>query len=161
MTNNRIVLAGGCFWGLEKLLMEYKGVIATEVGYTGGKLKDPSYADVCTGHSGHAEAVSVEYESSLDLGELLDFFFRIHDPTTLNRQGNDIGTQYRSTIFYSTDSQKELALSAIERANQSKRWSGQVVTTVEKLDEFYSAEEAHQKYLIKHPTGYTCHFIRD
>ncbi len=161
MSNNTIILAGGCFWGVEKLFLEHPGVVNTVVGYTGGELIEPSYGDVCTGETGHAEAVLIEYDESVELSELLDFFFRIHDPTTVNRQGNDVGTHYRSTIFYETQDQKEEAQRAIERANLSDRWKGSVVTTLEQRKEFYPAEEAHQKYLIKHPMGYSCHFIRD
>ena len=161
MTDKTIVLAGGCFWGVERLLMDFPGITFTEVGYTGGDLDDPKYEDICTGQSGHAEAVLLKYDETTSLSKILDFFFKIHDPTTMNRQGNDSGTQYRSTIFYADELQKEEALKAIERANSSDRWSDDVVTTVEALQRFYSAEEAHQKYLIKHPMGYNCHFVRD
>ena len=161
MSEKRIVLAGGCFWGVERLLIDFPGVTYTEVGYTGGDLDNPKYENICTGNTGHAEAVLLKYDETTSLPKILDFFFRIHDPTTLNRQGNDIGTQYRSTIFYENDEQKKEALEAIDRANQSKRWKEDIVTTVEPLERFYSAEEAHQKYLIKHPMGYNCHFIRD
>lgn len=155
--NKKIVIAGGCFWGLEELFRELPGVIDTEAGYTGGENKNPTYRN----HPGHAEALEITYyENQISLTQLFDFFFRVHNPTTLNRQGNDKGTSYRSTIFYSSEAEKESAEEMIDIVNKSGVWEASVVTTLEKLDEFYPAEEEHQDYLQKHPNGYTCHAIR-
>jgi peptide-methionine (S)-S-oxide reductase len=154
--NKKIVLAGGCFWGLEDLIRKQPGVIATEVGYTGGQVKNPTYEN----HAGHAEAVEIEYNpTETSYKKLLDFFFQIHNPTTLNQQGNDVGTSYRSAIFYGDDGEKKEAEDFIEIVNKSKRWPGPVVTTLEPLSKFYPAEENHQDYLQKNPSGYTCHAI--
>ena len=154
--NKKIVLAGGCFWGLEELIRKQLGVIDTVVGYTGGIKIDPTYED----HEGHAEAVEITYdETKTNYRNLLDFFFRIHDPTTLNQQGNDIGSSYRSAIFYNNEQEKQAALDFIKLVNASKKWKDPVVTTLEPLDKFYVAEEYHQDYLQKHPNGYTCHRI--
>ena len=150
-----IVLAGGCFWGMEDLFRARPGVIDTEVGYTGGKNDHPTYEN----HPGHAEALKISYDpAQTSLDTLLDYLFQIHDPTTMNRQGNDIGTSYRSAIFYADDAQKAAAAKAIER-NQ-KYWDAPIVTTLEPLTTFWSAEEYHQDYLEKNPSGYTCHFER-
>lgn len=157
-----IILAGGCFWGLEHLLARQTGVLRTEVGYTGGELKDPSYENVCTGETHHAEAVKVTFDSEqTGLEELLHYFFRIHDPTTLNHQGHDQGTQYRSALFLRTEDQKSRAQKVIQEVNESGRWAKPVVTTLEPEQEFYLAEEYHQKYLEKNPQGYSCHFFRE
>lgn len=157
-----IVFAAGCFWGVEELIRALPGVISTEVGYTGGDLVDPTYNQVKTGRTGHAEAVEITYDSTkTNLTELFDLFFKLHDPTTLNRQGNDIGTQYRSAIFVRTDQEKTEAAAAIERAKASKRWARPITTTIEPLIKFYPAEDYHQDYLQKHPDGYTCHYWRD
>lgn len=154
--NKKIVLAGGCFWGLEDLIRKQPGVINTEVGYTGGKIENPTYEN----HEGHAEAVEIEYyEDKTSYKNLLDFFFQIHNPTTLNQQGNDIGTSYRSAIFYSNEREKKEAENFIDIVNKSKRWKDPVVTTLEPLGKFYSAEDYHQDYLQKNPGGYTCHAI--
>lgn len=156
------VLAGGCFWGVEELVRALPGVLETRVGYTGGSLKTPSYEDVKTGKTGHAESIEVRFDPALlSYGALLDFFFRIHDPTTPNRQGNDIGTQYRSAIFYASPEQKAEAEAAIGRASASGRWKRPVTTSVEPAGEFWAAEEYHQDYLRKNPGGYTCHYVRD
>ena len=150
-----IVLAGGCFWGMEELLRSQPGVVRTEAGYCGGESSNPTYYR----HDGHAEAVLIEYDEHVTtLDVLLDYFFRIHDPTTLNQQGNDIGTSYRSTIFYQDKVQCEASRSAIRR-NQS-RWDDLIVTTLEQLERFWPAEAEHQSYLQKHPGGYTCHYER-
>lgn len=150
-----IVLAGGCFWGLEELLRTHDGVLATEVGYTGGDNDNPTYEN----HPGHAEAVHVTFDSSIvSLSNLLAFFFSIHDPTTLNRQGNDVGTSYRSEIFYTDDAQIVTIDDA--RANATQFWKRPLTTRVSPLKHFWRAEEYHQKYLEKNPGGYTCHFIR-
>lgn len=152
----KIVLAGGCFWGLEDLIRSQLGVVTTEVGYTGGTNENPTYKN----HPGHAEAVEIEYDSSkTSYKKLLDFFFQIHDPTTLNQQGNDIGTSYRSAIFYGNEEEKREAENFINIVNKSKRWKNPVITTLEPLKKFYLAEEYHQDYLQKNPDGYTCHAI--
>ncbi len=154
--NKKIVLAGGCFWGLEDLLRDQKGVITTEVGYTGGKNDNPTYEF----HPGHAEAVEITYDpEQTTYKELLDFFFQIHNPTTLNQQGNDRGTSYRSAIFYGDDTEKAIAEEMIGIVNASKRWSDPVVTTLEPLTKFWIAEGYHQDYLVKNPNGYTCHAV--
>jgi peptide-methionine (S)-S-oxide reductase len=156
------VLAGGCFWGMEELIRALPGVVETRVGYAGGGLRNPTYEDVKKGDTGHAESIEVKYDpSKLSYGALLDFFFRIHDPTTPNRQGNDIGTQYRSAIFYSSPERKEEAEAAIKRAAASGRWKRPVTTSLEPAGEFWPAEEYHQDYLKKNPGGYTCHYVRD
>lgn len=155
--NNIAVLAGGCFWGMEELIRALPGVISTEVGYTGGKNENPTYEN----HPGHAEAVQIEYDPArISYREILDFFFRVHDPTTMNRQGNDVGMSYRSAIFYADDEQKKEAEAMIDLVNQSKRWSSPVVTSLEPLGVFYPAEKYHQDYLQNNPSGYTCHFVR-
>lgn len=152
----KIVLAGGCFWGMEELIRNQPGVINTTVGYTGGKVENPTYEN----HEGHAEAVEIEYDpNKTSYKKLLDFFFQIHNPTTLNQQGNDIGTSYRSAIFYGNEEEKKEAENFIKIVNKSKRWENPVVTTVEKLQKFYPAEDYHQDYLQKNPEGYTCHAI--
>lgn len=153
----KAVLAGGCFWGMEELIRKQLGVVKTRVGYTGGQVENPTYEN----HTGHAEAVEIEYDKDkTSYKNLLDFFFQIHDPTTLNQQGNDRGTSYRSAIFYSNDEEKKEAESFIEIVNKSGRWKKPVVTTLEPLQKFYLAEDYHQDYLQKNPDGYTCHFIR-
>lgn len=157
----KIVLAGGCFWGLEDLIRKQYGVVETRAGYTGGDLladgKSPTYQN----HEGHAEAVEIKYDTEkTSYKKLLDFFFQIHNPTTLNQQGNDKGTSYRSAIFYDNEDEKKEAQDFINIVNESGRWKDPVVTTLEPLREFYSAEEYHQNYLQKNPQGYTCHYIR-
>jgi len=162
MKLNYVIVAGGCFWGLEDLLRNLDGVTATKVGYSGGDFDDPQYADVRTGATGHAEAVRVEYdEDEISLKEILHYFFKIHDPTTKNRQGNDIGTQYRSAVFYRDAAQKMTIEDVIEEVNELGRFENPVVTSVAKESGFYDAEEYHQNYLQKHPNGYSCHFERD
>lgn len=154
--NKKIVLAGGCFWGLEDLIRSQPGVISTEVGYTGGKIANPTYEN----HDGHAEAVEIEYDATVtSYKKLLDFFFQIHNSTTLNQQGNDIGTSYRSAIFYGNEDEKREAEKFIEIVNKSKRWDRPVVTSLEPLGVFYKAEDYHQDYLQKNKGGYTCHAI--
>ncbi len=155
-------LAGGCFWGMEEILRNIKGVLNTEVGYTGGEFKDPTYEDMKTGRTGHAEAIQIEFDAALlSFEKLLDYFFRMHDPTTLNRQGGDVGTQYRSAIFYTDENQKSIAQKVISETDKSGRWPKKIVTQVVPLLHFYSAEKYHQDYLLKNPGGYTCHFLRD
>ena len=152
----KIVLAGGCFWGLEDLIRTQPGVVDTKVGYTGGKAENPTYEN----HEGHAEAVEIKYDTEkTSYKKLLDFFFQIHNPTTLNQQGNDVGTSYRSAIFYGDDGEKKEAADFIDIVNKSKRWKDPVVTTLEPLGKFYLAEDYHQNYLQKHKGGYTCHAI--
>jgi peptide-methionine (S)-S-oxide reductase len=151
-----VVLAGGCFWGMEDLIRKQSGVVDTEVGYTGGQNDHPTYRN----HPGHAEAIEVKYNSDeTDVRKLLDFFFQIHNPTTLNQQGNDLGTSYRSTIFFANEEERKIAEEMIEIVNQSKRWDAPVVTTLEPLKEFWPAEPEHQDYLDRNPGGYTCHMI--
>lgn len=152
----KIVLAGGCFWGLEDLIREQPGVVNTEVGYTGGEVENPTYEN----HKGHAEAVLIEYDSEkTSYKNLLNFFFQIHNPTTPNQQGNDVGTSYRSAIFYGNEEEKKEGENFIDIVNKSKCWPMPVVTTLELLGKFYKAEEHHQDYLVKNPGGYTCHAI--
>jgi len=156
------ILAGGCFWGMEEILRKIPGVLETTVGYSGGTVANPTYHQVCTGRTGHAEAIRVVFDpAKLSYEALLGYFFRMHDPTTLNRQHNDVGTQYRSAIFYTTDEQKHAAERVKAQVEKSGKWKRPVVTAISKAGEFYSAEEYHQKYLIKNPGGYTCHVLRD
>jgi peptide-methionine (S)-S-oxide reductase len=151
------ILAGGCFWGLQDLLRHYSGVISTRVGYTGGDVQNATYRD----HGTHAEALEVVFDpAKLGYRKLLEFFFQIHDPTTLNRQGNDVGTSYRSAIFYTTDEQKQIAEETIADVNTSGLWPGKVVTQVRSSGAFWEAEPEHQDYLERYPNGYTCHFVR-
>jgi peptide methionine sulfoxide reductase msrA/msrB len=156
------MFAGGCFWGVQDLIRKLPGVVSSEVGYTGGTTKDPTYEDVHTGKTGHAEAVRIVFDpTKLRYGDLLDFFFKLHDPTTLNRQGNDTGSQYRSIIFFTSEAQRQEAVTAKERADKSGRWKRPVVTEIVAAGPFYRAEEYHQDYLVKNPNGYTCHYVRD
>ena len=155
-------LAGGCFWGMEDLIRKIPGVLETRVGYTGGSLKNAAYTDVKTGMTGHAESVEILFDpKQVSFEKILLFFFRAHDPTTENRQGNDRGSQYRSAIFYHGDSQRKVADEVKARVDRSGKWGKPVVTQIVPAGEFWQGEEYHQKYLIKHPDGYTCHFIRD
>jgi peptide-methionine (S)-S-oxide reductase len=157
MTTKKAYLAGGCFWGMEELFRKVKGVIDTEAGYTGGNNENPTYEE----HPGHAEALEITYDPSIiSFQQLLDFFFRIHNPTTPDRQGNDIGSAYRSAIFYQNDGEQKEAQAFIELVNASKVWKDPVVTSIEKFTVFYPAEEYHQDYLQKNPNGYTCHAVR-
>lgn len=157
MKTKTAVLAGGCFWGMEELIREQPGVIDTEAGYAGGDIEHPTYEH----HPGSAEALKITYDpEQTSFKKLLDFFFQIHDPTTLNRQGNDLGSSYRSTIFYADDEEKKQAEEFIQMVNRSGRWEGPVVTTVEPLKNYTTAEDYHQDYLQKNPGGYTCHFVR-
>jgi peptide methionine sulfoxide reductase msrA/msrB len=161
-TRETAILAGGCFWGMEEIIRKIPGVIKTTVGYSGGKTTDPTYEEVCTGGTGHAESIEVVFDSSrLSYESLLDYFFRMHDPTTLNRQHNDVGTQYRSAIFYTSDAQKQTAERVKSRWDKSGKFSRPITTEITAATKFYSAEDYHQKYLVKHPGGYTCHVLRD
>jgi len=157
------VLAGGCFWGVEEILRAVPGVIDTDVGYTGGWLENPTYDDTHDSKSGHAEAIRVTFDPSvLSYEDLLEqWFFKLHDPTTLNRQGNDVGTQYRSAIFPQTPEQASTAERVKQRVQASGRWKRPITTTIEPASTWYSAEGYHQDYLRKHPGGYSCHFMRD
>jgi peptide-methionine (S)-S-oxide reductase len=150
-----LYVAGGCFWGMEELFRDQPGVVDTEVGYAGGDNEHPTYQN----HPGHAEALQVTYDpSETDEATLLDYFYRIHDPTTMNRQGNDVGSSYRSTLFYRDEAEKQAAEAAIRR-NQVY-WARPIITTVEPLTTFWPAEDYHQDYLRKNPGGYTCHYER-
>lgn len=156
------ILAGGCFWGMEEIIRGIPGVINTTVGYIGGEVKNPLYEQICTDTTGHAEAVSIVFDpSKISFEALLGYFFRLHDPTTLNRQHNDVGSQYRSAIFYTSDAQKQIAEKVIGEVNQSGKWKNPVVTKVSEAKEFYDAESYHQDYLQKNPGGYNCHYLRD
>ena len=153
----RAVLAGGCFWGVQDLLRRYPGVISTRVGYTGGEVPNATYRN----HGNHAEAIEITFDPQLiSYRKLLEFFFQIHDPSTLNRQGNDRGASYRSAIFYANDEQKRIAEDTIADVDASGLWPGKVVTEVAPVGPFWEAEPEHQDYLEKYPDGYTCHFIR-
>ena len=154
--------AGGCFWGMEEILRTIPGVTSTRVGYTGGTTAHPTYEQVHAGDTGHAEAVEVVFDpTKISYEDLLGFFFRMHDPTTRNRQGNDVGTSYRSVIFYYSDAQRQTAERVKERVDKSGKWPAPVVTEIVAAGEFWPAEEYHQKYLQKNPHGYTCHYLRD
>ena len=155
-------LAGGCFWGMEEILRQIPGVASTRVGYTGGTTSNPTYPEVHAGDSGHAEAVEVVFDpTKISYAEILGYFFRMHDPTTRNRQGNDVGTSYRSAIFYHSDAQRQTAEEVKARVDGSGKWKAPVVTEIVAASEFWPAEEYHQKYLEKNPGGYTCHYLRD
>lgn len=159
----QVLLAGGCFWGMEELLRAIPGVVTTEVGYTGGTTANPGYDTVHTGETGHAEAVRVVFDPKrLSLEDLLENgFFRMHDPTTANRQGNDVGSQYRSAIFFASPAQQQAALRVMKRVEASGRWKKPLTTQVAAAGPFTPAEDYHQDYLQKHPDGYTCHYMRD
>lgn len=155
-------LAGGCFWGVEELLRQLPGVVETEVGYTGGSRPGVTYEEVKTGRTGDAEAVKVIFDpAKLSYEDILLYFFRLHDPTTLNQQGNDRGTQYRSVIFFHNQEQEEIARRVINSVDASGKWKKPVVTQVVAAGAWTSAETYHQDYLQKNPNGYTCHFLRD
>lgn len=157
------ILAGGCFWGLEDLLRKVPGVLQIEVGYTGGWQENPRYEDTHDSKSGHAEAVRVVFDPrKLSYADLLEkWFFRMHDPTTLNRQGNDTGTQYRSAIFFTSDAQRKTAEEVKKRVDASQKWKRPIVTEIVAASKWWKAEEYHQDYLVKNPGGYTCHFMRE
>jgi peptide methionine sulfoxide reductase msrA/msrB len=161
-TNETAILAGGCFWGMEEIIRKIPGVIKTTVGYTGGHTANPVYEEVCTGTTGHAESIQVVFDPAvLSYEKLLDYFYRMHDPTTLNRQHNDVGTQYRSAIFYTSQAQKETAERVKAERDKSGKFNRPITTEITAATTFYPAEEYHQKYLVKHPGGYTCHVLRD
>lgn len=151
------ILAGGCFWGMQDLLRRYPGVISTRVGYSGGDVANATYRN----HGTHAEAIEVIFDPSLlSFRQLLEFFFQVHDPSTLNRQGNDLGSSYRSAIFYLSDTQKAVAEDTIADVDASGLWPGKVVTELVPAGDFWEAEPEHQDYLERIPNGYTCHFVR-
>ena len=157
MITERSVLAGGCFWGMQELFREQRGVLSTRCGYTGGEVLNATYYN----HGNHAEAIEIIYDPALtDFQTLLEFFFQIHDPTTSNRQGNDVGPSYRSAIYYVNSAQHMVAEEIIAEVNASRLWPGKVVTEVEPEGDFWEAEPEHQDYLQRIPNGYTCHFIR-
>ena len=156
-TTETAVLAGGCFWGMQDLIRRRPGVISTRVGYTGGTTPNATYRN----HGSHAEAIEIVFDpTQTSYRDLLEFFFQVHDPTTRNRQGNDIGASYRSAIYYTTDEQKRVAVDTIADVNASGLWPGPVVTEVEAAGPFWLAEPEHQDYLERYPNGYTCHFVR-
>lgn len=156
------ILAGGCFWGMEEILRKIPGVVRTTVGYTGGDTDKPTYKQVCTGATGHAEAVEIEFDPArLSYEALLGYFYRMHDPTTLNRQHNDVGTQYRSAIFYTSEEQKKTAEAVKSRLEAAKKFNRPITTVIAAATKFYPAEDYHQKYLVKNPGGYNCHILRD
>ena len=158
MSNNKkVYIAGGCFWGMEDLFRNRKGIVDTEVGYIGGENENPNYRN----HPGHAEGIEITYnpeETSFE--EILDYFYRIHNPTTIDRQGNDVGSSYRSAIFFQNEEEKATAEAVIKIVNDSKKWEGKVATTLEPYTTFWPAEPEHQDYLKRIPNGYTCHFER-
>lgn len=153
----RAVLAGGCFWGMQELIRKMPGVIDTRVGYTGGDVKNATYRN----HGTHAEGIEILFDPErISYRALLEFFFQIHDPTTVNRQGNDMGMSYRSAIYYVSEDQRDCALDTIADVEASGLWPGKVVTEVEPVGDFWEAEPEHQDYLQRQPGGYTCHFVR-
>ncbi len=158
-----VYLAGGCFWGMEDLLRKIPGVLETEAGYTGGHLENPKYDDTHDSKSGHAESVKIVYDPSKVTFETLlaEHFFKMHDPTTKDRQGNDVGTQYRSAIFYFTDAQRQTAEAVKKRLETTGMWKKPIVTEIAKATKWWRAEDYHQDYLQKNPSGYTCHFYRE
>jgi peptide-methionine (S)-S-oxide reductase len=156
-TTERAILAGGCFWGMQQLVRRLPGVVSTRVGYSGGDVKNATYRN----HGTHAEAIEITFDpSQTSFRDLLEFFFQIHDPTTPNRQGNDLGTSYRSAIFYTSEEQRRVAEETIADVEASVLWPGKVVTELSPAGDFWEAEPEHQDYLERYPNGYTCHFVR-
>ena len=157
MSEERALLAGGCFWGAQDLIRRRDGVLSTRVGYTGGDVPRATYRN----HGSHAEAVEIVFDPArIGFRDILEFFFQIHDPSTRNRQGNDVGASYRSAIFYTSEEQKRIAEDTIADVDASKLWPGKVVTEVVPAGDFWEAEPEHQDYLVNNPGGYTCHFVR-
>lgn len=157
MTHERALLAGGCFWGVQDLVRHHKGVVSTRVGYSGGDVPNATYRN----HGTHAEAIEIIFDPAVvSYRELLEFFFQLHDPTTPDRQGNDIGTSYRSAIFHTSPEQEQIARETIADIDASGLWPGKVVTEVAQAGPFWEAEPEHQDYLVRYPNGYTCHFVR-
>jgi len=155
------ILAAGCFWGVQAIFSEVKGVESSQAGYVGGMTSNPSYHDICTGKTGHAEAVKIDFhEEQISFKEILDIFFRLHDPTQIDQQGNDQGSQYRSAIFFMDDEQKNIALEFIKFLDVGDYFRNDVATTVEYATHFYEAEDYHQNYMEKNPGGYMCHLLR-
>ena len=155
--NKKAYIAGGCFWGMEDLFRDRPGVMDTEVGYIGGDNEHPTYRN----HPGHAEGIEITYNpEETSYRQILDYFFRIHNPTTVDRQGNDMGSSYRSAIFFQNEEEKAAAKEMIKIVNDSHKWDGQVATTLESYSKFWAAEPEHQDYLVRKPDGYTCHFER-
>jgi peptide-methionine (S)-S-oxide reductase len=156
-TTEKAILAGGCFWGVQDLIRKQPGVLSTRVGYTGGEVPNATYRN----HGTHAEAIEILFDpQQISYRDLLEFFFQIHDPSTKNRQGNDVGMSYRSAIFYTSDEQKQVAEDTIKDVDAAGLWPGKVVTEVTAAGPFWEAEPEHQDYLLNYPNGYTCHFIR-
>ncbi len=157
MTTEQAILAGGCFWGMQDLIRRLPGVVSTRVGYSGGDVANATYRN----HGSHAEAIEIVFDTSkTDFRNMLEFFFQIHDPTTLDRQGNDRGASYRSAIFYTSDAQRQVAEETIKDVDASGLWPGKVVTELAPASDFWEAEPEHQDYLERIPNGYTCHFVR-
>jgi peptide-methionine (S)-S-oxide reductase len=162
MTIKKATLAGGCFWGMEEIIRKIPGILDTTVGYTGGHTNNPTYAEVCTKTTNHAEAIELDFDDTqISYIEILDYFFRMHNPTTLNQQGNDIGSQYRSAIFYHSEQQQLDAKNTIQKLTMANKFPNAIVTEVVPASTFWPAEESHQDYLQKFPQGYTCHYLRD
>jgi peptide-methionine (S)-S-oxide reductase len=156
-TTERAVLAGGCFWGMQDLFRKMPGVIKTRVGYTGGDVPNATYRN----HGTHAEGIEIIFDPNIiSYRRILEYFFQIHDPTTRHRQGNDVGSSYRSAIYYVDEEQKRIAENTIVDVNASELWPGRVVTEVEPVGDFWEAEPEHQDYLERYPSGYTCHYPR-
>lgn len=157
MSEERAVLAGGCFWGMQDLIRRYDGVVSTRVGYSGGEVRNATYRN----HGSHAEAIEINFDpAKISFRKILEFFFQIHDPSTLNCQGNDAGPGYRSAIFYTSEDQQRIARETIADVDSSGLWPGKVVTEVVPVGDFWEAEPEHQDYLERYPSGYTCHYIR-
>lgn len=155
--NKKVYIAGGCFWGMEDLFRKQKGIVDTEVGYIGGENENPTYRN----HPGHAEGIELTYNpDETNFREILDYFYRIHDPSTVDRQGNDRGSSYRSAIFFQNEEERETAKEIIDIVDKSGKWNGKIVTTLEPYTKFWPAEPEHQDYLERIPNGYTCHFER-
>ena len=154
-------LAGGCFWGVQDLLRKVPGVVSTRVGYTGGTVVNPTYEQVKTGTTGHAESLEITFDPErVTYEQILELFFRLHDPTTLNQQGEDRGSQYRSAVFFHDDDQRMIAIEVMAHLEKKRRFKGDIVTELNDASVFYPAEEYHQDYLKKNPGGYTCHYFR-
>ena len=157
MTNEKAILAGGCFWGMQDLIRKLPGVITTRVGYTGGDIPNATYRN----HGNHAEAIEIEFDNEvISYRNILAYFFQIHDPSTIDRQGNDRGASYRSEIFYTSEQQQDVAIKTIKDVNATDLWPGPVVTKVSRANDFWQAEPEHQDYIERTPNGYTCHFPR-
>lgn len=160
MSKDYAILASGCFWCTETIFDNVSGVISVIPGYIGGKISNPKYEEICTGTTGHAEAVKIEYDTNIiSFSKLLEIFFKTHDPTTLNRQGNDVGTQYRSSIFYKNELELNIAKKMILKLNESKIFSNKIVTLLEQESKFYEAEDYHKKYFYKNPTNMYCQLV--